>query len=393
MDRLLHLGSGAYLYKTDLARGYRQLRVDPGDWPILGFQHGGNIYMDLCPPFGLRTSAMFMQRTSEAISHIHAIKGYHSRPYLDDFGGAEATIAEADSALGCLQSVMRELGIVEAEHKVCPPAQSMIWLGILYNSVSMEMSIPPQKLQEIGKVVAEWGGRTRATQREIQSLFGLLQFVASVTKPARLFTNRILENLREAPKRGYTTLSLGFRRDLKFFADLLPHYNGVRIMLKREVQCQEALELDACLRGCGAFTGDQFYSEVFPPAVLREEHPIAHLELLNIVVALKTWAADWTGKRVRVFCDNTNAVLAVQTGRSRDPYVQHCAREIFQWCARFDLELHATHRAGVLMGKADALSRAHTVDRLRKVIERDSELARATRVRVSADSFVLASEL
>ena len=217
------------------------------------------------PPFGLWTLAMFMQRTSEAISHIHAIKGYHSRPYLDDFRGAEATIAEADNALGCLQSVMRELGIVEAEHKVCPPAQSMIWLGILYNSVSMEMSIPPQKLQEIGKVVAEWGGRTRATQREIQSLFGLLQFVASVTKPARLFTNRILENLREAPKRGYTTLSLGFRRDLKFFADLLPHYNGVRIMLKREVQCQEALELDACLRGCGAFTGDQFYSEVFPP--------------------------------------------------------------------------------------------------------------------------------
>ena len=314
VDRILQLGCGAYLYKTDLSRGYRQLRVDPGDWPLLGFQHDGNIYIDICPPFGLRTSAMFMQRTSEAITHIHASQGYFSRPYLDDFGGAEATHARADEALGCLQSIMNELGIVEAEHKVCPPSQSMIWLGIQYDTVAMTMSIPPQKLREIGEVVSEWQGRSRATQREMQSLFGLLQFVASVSPPARLFTNRILANLRETPKRGSESLSLGFRQDLKFFADLLPHYNGVRLMQKREVRCQQALELDACLRGCGAYMGDQFYSEVFPPAVLQQDRTIAQLELLNIVVALKIWASEWSGQRVRVFCDNTNAVLAVQTG-------------------------------------------------------------------------------
>ena len=64
VDRLLLLGDGAFMYKTDLARGYRQLRVDPWDWPLLGFRHGGRCYMDLCPPppppLGLRTSAMCM---------------------------------------------------------------------------------------------------------------------------------------------------------------------------------------------------------------------------------------------------------------------------------------------------------------------------------------------
>ena len=393
VDRILQLGSGAYLYKTDLSRGYRQLRVDPGDWPLLGFQHDGSIYMDICPPFGLQTSAMFMQRTSEAITHIHAKKGYFSRPYLDDFSGAEGTHARADEALGCLQSIMRELGIAEAEHKVCPPAQSMIWLGIQYDTVTMEMSIPPQKLREIGEVVSGWQGRSRATQREMQSLFGLLQFVASVSPPARLFTNRILENLRETPRRGSESLSLGFRQDLKFFADLLPHYNGVRIMQKREVLCQEALELDACLRGCGAFTGEQFYSEVFPLAVLREERTIAQLELLNIVVAIKVWAPEWSGQRVRVFCDNTNAVLAAQTGRSRDPYVQQCVRELFQWCTRYDVELHVTHRAGTLMAKADPLSRADTGEKLQKVLEADLELAQATQVRVPVEYFELLNML
>ena len=51
--RLLSLGRGAYMYKTDLARGYRQLRVDPGDWPILRFQHQGEIFLDVCPPLAL----------------------------------------------------------------------------------------------------------------------------------------------------------------------------------------------------------------------------------------------------------------------------------------------------------------------------------------------------
>ena len=188
VDRLLQLGPGAYLYKTDLARGYRQLRVDPGDWPLLGFKHNGAYFMDLCPPFGLRTSAMFMQRTSEAVSHVHANFGFYSRPYLDDFGGAESDKGRADDALNCLQKIMQQLGLREAAHKVCRPAQVMTWLGIRYDSVTMIMSIPPDKLEEIMGVVRAWQGKTRATAKEMQSLIGLLQFVASVSPPPPAFS-------------------------------------------------------------------------------------------------------------------------------------------------------------------------------------------------------------
>ena len=87
VQRILELGPAAWLYKTDLSRGYRQLRVDPIDWPLLGFQYAGMWFMDMCPPFGLRSSAMCMQRTSEAICYLHGQAGFYSRPYLDDFGG------------------------------------------------------------------------------------------------------------------------------------------------------------------------------------------------------------------------------------------------------------------------------------------------------------------
>ena len=42
--RLKQLGQGAYLYKSDLARGYRQLRIDPTDWSLLGFTYEGKFY-------------------------------------------------------------------------------------------------------------------------------------------------------------------------------------------------------------------------------------------------------------------------------------------------------------------------------------------------------------
>ena len=218
--RLLQLGRGAYLYKTDLARGYRQLRVDPADWPLLGFTHEGKYYFDLCPPFGLRTSALCMQRTSEAISWIHGKRGFLSRPYLDDFGGAEATKQRAQRALQELQNIMGELGVKEAKHKVCQPATRMVWLGLWYDSTDMTISIPKEKL---------------------------------------------------------------------FFLDLLPDYNGIRIVDKTNIPCQDKLELDACLSGCGAYTGDSYYAEKFPDSIITQGHTIAHLELLNIVVAMKMW--------------------------------------------------------------------------------------------------------
>ena len=392
-QRILQLGPGAYMYKTDLARGFRQLRVDPNDWPLLGLQHEGKLYMDICPPFGLRSAAMCMQRTTEAISHIHAKVGYYSRPYLDDFGGAEASEDTAKAALGALQGIMADLGVEEAAHKVCQPSQCMVWLGILFDTKEMTMQIPPAKLQEVMELVKQWTGRQRASRKDMQSLLGLLQFVASVAPPVRVFTNRILQDLREAPRRGTETLSLGFKQDLKFFETLLPHFNSIKIMDKRTIECQETLELDACLTGCGAIIGTQYYAEEFPKGVLEQGHEIAHLELLNIVVAVKVWASQWSGQRVRIQCDNTNACLAIQSGRSRDVYMQSCVRELFLWCVWYDIELVATHCPGIEMVRADALSRAHKSERMRRWVENDRVIGRARRVRVKSELFEVTNDM
>ena len=358
-SRLRTLGPGAYMFKTDLERGYRQLRIDPYDWPLLGIQHRGDMFFDICPPFGMRTSALMMQRTSAAITDFHWDEGFESEAYVDDYGGAEADEREAWRSLGSLQGIMKNVGLKENPEKIRTPSQVMTWLGIEFDSVRMIMRVPPPKVSELQAILADWQGKESANKREVQSLLGLLNFVASVAPPARIYTNRMLEFLRSMHDTGYIPLTAEFRGDLEFFTALFPQFNGISVLLKEHLAPADQVELDACLSGCGAFNALQFYSRAFPQWVQDRQHHISRLELLNVVVAARLWAPGWRGKKVAIYCDNMAACCAMTSGRSHDPYLAACVRAIFVCTTASDVELLISHRPGAEMGPADALSRAH----------------------------------
>ena len=45
---------------------------------------------------------------------------------------------------------------------------------------------------------------------------------------------------------------------------------------------------------------------------------VAHLEILNIVVALKVWTEHWANKRIKIHFDNVAVVEVLRNGRARD---------------------------------------------------------------------------
>ena len=139
--------------------------------------------------------------------------------------------------------------------------------------------------------------------------------------------------------------------------------------------------------------GDSYYAEEFPTDVREKEHSIAHLELLNVVVATKVWGNKWRGHSIEIKCDNMNACLAVKTGRSRDDYIQHCVRELFVLTVSYDIDLVIVHWPGKQMVRADALSRMHKDERCRQWVEQDSALQVASRVRVGRELFRLESKV
>ena len=69
VDHLKRLGPGALIYKVDISRALRHLRIDPGDLDLLGLYHG-SYYMDGSLAFGFRHGSFFFQKCSDAIRYI-----------------------------------------------------------------------------------------------------------------------------------------------------------------------------------------------------------------------------------------------------------------------------------------------------------------------------------
>ena len=58
IDKLKKLGPGALLYKVDISRAFRHLKIDPGDLDLLGLKHD-SYYLDGSLAFGFRHGSFF----------------------------------------------------------------------------------------------------------------------------------------------------------------------------------------------------------------------------------------------------------------------------------------------------------------------------------------------
>ena len=188
--RVKEKGRGALMYKRDLSRAYRQFAVCPGDLGYLGLAWGGRVFLDLRLAMGLSSAAMMCQRATSAVAYMMEEEGYGLDNYLDDFAGVELGIL-AWRAFQLLGELLKLLGLDESILKALSPSTLMEFLGILFDSINMTMSISDERLREILALVRSWLGKVRASKRELQSLVGKLQFVATCVPVGDFFLTYI----------------------------------------------------------------------------------------------------------------------------------------------------------------------------------------------------------
>ena len=76
--RLNELGPSAEIFKVDISRAFRHIRIDPGDIDLLGLQHRDKLYLDLSLPFGYRLGAFFFSKISDAVRYIMNKNGHNA---------------------------------------------------------------------------------------------------------------------------------------------------------------------------------------------------------------------------------------------------------------------------------------------------------------------------
>ena len=287
-----------------------------------------------------------------AFKRHHASEGFTIIDYIDDYVGMGVPSVVSSSYI-VLIDLMKRLGLSIGQNKLVPPATQVTCLGVLIDTVRGIIAILPEKLCDVTETVHMWLSKDVASKRQLQSILGLLLYVHKCVKPARVFLNRMLELLRSAHMRQKIVLTPDFKRDLRWFAKFLPHYNGTSLYDHRPVDV--TLELDACLTGFGGRSGDLVYH--LPIVRGFRNWTIVHLEMVNILLAVRLFKRQWSSRKDLIQCDNEAVVSVLKTGRTCDPYLGACARNIWYLAAKADIDLRYIHIKGVNNVVADVLSR------------------------------------
>ncbi len=321
------------MFSMDLARAYRQLRNCPTSLPLLCYKWKNEYFTDLAPCFGLRTSASFCNRTTSAIKHFMAHLHHSILNYIDDLAGVESSAIWCEKAMCTLIELLVELGVQESVEKRTTPSQIMTWIGTIFNSLEFSMSIPQEKLIDIANVVNKSLQKESLNRREMQSVIGKCLHIAQCSRPARLFVNTLLNDLREMTG-NRCVLSPQSRQDLAWFRDLLPDYNGVHFIAPPPLPSHLQVIIGVKEGQCFAAAGHEWIME--QPQI--NCHP-NNLFAVTAFLAVSVWAKQWAKFTVNLFVPHSPALDALQSGATNDKLLQSITRQIWKTATIYDINL------------------------------------------------------
>ena len=387
---VLRSGPGCYMWKRDLSSFFLQVPLDPVDYSKVAFVWRSSLYFFAGLMFGLRHSGYQGQKVTDAVTWRHTRLGletdeeekYQSINYVDDIGGCEETLERATASSQALSDLLADLGLRESLDKNHPPSTVMPYLGVEFDSVKMEMRVPPEKLSEVREELEVWSRKTTVTKKTLQQLLGRLFWISRCVKFSRPFMSRLLQQLKSLhsqPDNKKSTLSGECKKDIAWWNRYVRRFNGVELLYIEDplnLNLDQLLETsakvncgDAQVWGGGSYFDSEYWSSPFP-TWLQDPSIGIHLKEFYVVLAsCWLWGDRWTGSIVYLFCDNDAVCETLEKEKPKDPMMQELLREF--------LYIVCTKRFTPIFRKisskdnkvADFLSRCHDPVATRKFFE------------------------
>lgn len=402
-DIIKRLGPGTLLCKLDVEAAYKQIPVRPRDWPLLGFKWDGAWYYERVLPFGLKSSCRLWEMFACALHHFFVVDlGIECVVhYVDDFLLAFPAhqLREAERGMQAAMQLADWLGLTMAGAKAEGPVTQLTFLGIQLDTKQMVARLSADRLQQLLIMLTTWERKKHASEAELASLLGVLDWACRVIRIGRPFKRRIVEHLKRVKARSrlrgryslkdaemhmqdnddtggdnvggsastsgqLSPLTDAVQADILWWIKLAPSWNGRGMLYDREWTHSEAMELftDACNKGYGGYWQGAYFHGVWNAAQLQQARRVTRisipfLELYALVLSALIWGDQWGGRRIIFRCDSGTAVAALNKMTARDKDMAWLVRVLTLHAAHHGYEFRCIHIEGAQNVIADALSR------------------------------------
>lgn len=130
--------------------------------------------------------------------------------------------------------VCKKLGFPIAEGKIEGPTAVIIFLGIILDTIKMELRLPMDIPEDLLLLLNQWSSpkKKKTTKRELLSLIGKLSLAAKVVPVGRIFLRGLIDHSTSVKQlHHHIHLTASARYGIKWWQAFFPRWNGVSLML------------------------------------------------------------------------------------------------------------------------------------------------------------------
>ena len=178
---LAQVRQGDWFISLDLKDAYFQIQINPRHRPFLRFAFEGHVYQYAVLPFGLSLAPRtFTKCMDTALAPLRS-QGLRILNYLDDWLILAQSRTELLSHRAVLLDHLETLGLsVNWTKSSLQPSQSISFLGIDLNSVTMTARLSTQRTRCVRRLAASFQMGSRTPLKIFQKMLGYMASASAV---------------------------------------------------------------------------------------------------------------------------------------------------------------------------------------------------------------------
>lgn len=338
------LPKNGYMAHIDLKESYLLVPVATDHRKFLRFQFDDQTYEFTAMPYGLSSAPRtFTKLMKEVISYLR-FRGFRSVIYLDDILCLGNTYNDCVTNVKETLSLLKCLGFIVNLNKSClEPQQCCKFLGFIFNSIDMTISLPLDKRSYILQLMQKFSHLSTCKIRDLAHLIGVLTSACPAVRYGWTYT-KILERLKFLSLQGNENYDTRIKIPKNILPDLKWWSENIMIASNPLTVKNFDLEIftDASKVGWGAYCDGRRAGGEWK--IEERDFHINYLELLAVFLGLKCFVREKENLNLLLRVDNTTAIAYVnRMGGIQFPHLNSLSRMIWQWCEERKIWIFASY--------------------------------------------------